>query len=71
MEGRRFTIGHLVEYVILLPLNLIPFVGTLAFLVIQGRLNGPGWHTRYFQLKGFDGAAKDKWIKDHKGGYVA
>ncbi len=59
------------EYVLLLPLNLIPVVGTLAFFVIQGRLNGPGWHARYFQLKGFDEAARNNWVKERKGGYVA
>jgi len=68
---QKFTFRHLVEYVMLLPLNMVPMVGTIAFLVIQGRLNGPGWHSRYFQLKEFNESTRDNWVKERKGGYVA
>ncbi|KDQ14627.1 hypothetical protein BOTBODRAFT_187687 [Botryobasidium botryosum FD-172 SS1] len=67
----KFSISHLVEYFMMLPLNLIPIVGTATFLILQGRKNGPGFHSRYFQLKRFDAPAKDSFIKSHRGGYIA
>lgn len=67
----RFSSAGLVEYLIMLPLNLIPLVGTAIFLILQGRKNGPIYHARYFQLKGFNEAQKDAFVKQHHGGYIA
>ena len=61
----------MIEYITLLPLNLIPLVGTAVFLIVQGRNVGPNYHTRYFQLKQFDENYKNAFIKAHKGGYIA
>lgn len=69
--NNRYTLAGLVEYVMFLPLNLIPFVGTAIFLIIQGRKTGPNYHARYFQLKGFDEAQKDAFVKANRGGYIA
>lgn len=55
----------------MLPLNMIPIVGTATFLVLQGRKTGPGYHARFFQLKELDGAQRDAFIKEHHGGYIA
>lgn len=48
----RFTPRAVVRYFMYLPLNFIPVVGTVVFVLLQGKRNGPGAHARYFQLKG-------------------
>ncbi|KZS96996.1 hypothetical protein SISNIDRAFT_406774 [Sistotremastrum niveocremeum HHB9708] len=68
---QKFSPEHIIQYVIFLPLNLIPIVGTAAFLIIQGRKSGPGYHARYFQLKGFSNEERNAYIASHKGAYVA
>ncbi|KIJ40386.1 hypothetical protein M422DRAFT_173650 [Sphaerobolus stellatus SS14] len=67
----RFSPAQFIQYLAFLPLNLIPVVGTVAFLIAQGRKSGPGFHTRYYQLKKVDGAQKDQQIQERKGGYIA
>ncbi|KAH8116330.1 hypothetical protein DFH11DRAFT_1852999 [Phellopilus nigrolimitatus] len=68
---QKFSFASIVEYIVLLPLNLIPVVGTAAFLIMQGRKMGPRFHARYFQLKGFDSVHKDAFVKANSGGYIA
>ncbi|THH09730.1 hypothetical protein EW145_g1794 [Phellinidium pouzarii] len=57
---QKFSPSNIIEYLIMLPLNLIPLIGTAIFLILQGRKAGPSYHLRYFQLKGFDNTQKDK-----------
>ncbi|RAH82106.1 hypothetical protein BO86DRAFT_361911 [Aspergillus japonicus CBS 114.51] len=46
-----FSLRQILEFIVLLPLNLIPFPGgTLMFLVLTGYRAGPFHHWRYFQL---------------------
>jgi len=68
---QKFSPASLIEYILLLPLNLIPIVGTVVFLIIQGRRTGPSYHERYFQLKQYDGKTKDQFIQKNKGRYIA
>jgi len=49
----RFSPKALVHYLMWLPLNLIPVVGTVLFLIVQARKVGPDAHDRYFQLRNF------------------
>jgi hypothetical protein len=42
----KFTPKALIRYVMYLPLNFIPVVGTVAFVLIQGRTRGESVHTR-------------------------
>jgi hypothetical protein len=42
----KFTPKALIRYVMYLPLNFIPVVGTVAFVLIQGRTRGNSVHTR-------------------------
>jgi hypothetical protein len=42
----KFTPKALIRYVMYLPLNFIPIVGTVAFVLIQGRTRGESVHTR-------------------------
>jgi hypothetical protein len=42
----KFTPKALVRYVMYLPLNFIPVVGTVMFVLLQGRSRGNSVHTR-------------------------
>jgi len=68
---QKFSPAQFAEYLALLPLNLIPIVGTAVFLVIQGRKSGPSYHARYFQLKGFSDERRNQYIKENQGAYIA
>lgn len=52
-------------------LNLIPGVGPVIYVALQGRSYGPVLHARYFELRRVRGAAKDAWVKKNRGGYDA
>ena len=45
-----FSLRQIVEFVLLLPLNFVPVVGTLMFLLLTGYRAGPLHHWRYFKL---------------------
>ena len=45
-----FSLRQIVEFIIFLPLNLIPVAGTPMFLVLTGYRAGPLHHWRYFKL---------------------
>lgn len=67
----RFSPKALVRYVMYLPLNFIPVVGTVVFILLQGRSRGNGVHDRYFQLKRWSSSERSKWLSDHTGPYAA
>ncbi|KAK4682899.1 hypothetical protein QC764_120290 [Podospora pseudoanserina] len=66
----KFSVKELVRYFMYLPLNFIPVVGTVAFIVIRGRARGNSVHDRYFQLKGWSASRKSEWLSKHKGPYT-
>ncbi|KAG6067769.1 hypothetical protein E4U32_002938 [Claviceps aff. humidiphila group G2b] len=47
-----WSMTQMVELVVFLPLNLIPYVGTPAFIVITGTRLGKLAHYRWYQLRG-------------------
>ncbi|KAF2853693.1 hypothetical protein T440DRAFT_443367 [Plenodomus tracheiphilus IPT5] len=49
-----FSFRQIAEFVILLPLNFVPYVGVPMFLLLTGYRAGPFQHWRYFQLLGYD-----------------
>lgn len=61
---------QIAELVIFLPLNLIPVVGTPAFIIITGARLGKLAHYRWFQLKGFSKEQQKKQLRDHAWEYV-
>ncbi|KAK4540602.1 hypothetical protein LTR36_009032 [Oleoguttula mirabilis] len=67
----KFSPVALIRYFMYLPLNFIPVVGTVAFVFLQGRRNGPSAHSRYFQLKGMNGTQREKHIEERKGAYTS
>lgn len=66
----KFTPSALIRYFLYLPLNFIPVVGTIIFVVLQGRRAGPAAHSRYFQLKEWNSSQRQKHIEQHKGAYT-
>ena len=66
----RFTPSAIIRYFMYLPLNLIPVVGTVLFVILQGRRLGPNAHTRYFQLKGMSKREKEEFIENRKAAYT-
>ena len=67
----RFSPKALVRYVMYLPLNFIPVVGTVAFILVNGRSRGQSVHDRYFQLKRWSTAQRSDWLASHTGPYTA
>ncbi|RMD40985.1 hypothetical protein DV735_g4152, partial [Chaetothyriales sp. CBS 134920] len=61
----------IIRYVLYWPLNFIPIVGTLIFIITQGRRNGPAALSRYFQLKGWSKTQRDTHIEANRGAYTA
>ena len=67
---QKFTPKALIRYLMYLPLNFIPVVGTVIFVVLQGKRAGPAAHTRYFQLKGWNSNQRQKHIEEYKAAYT-
>ncbi|SCZ89986.1 BZ3500_MvSof-1268-A1-R1_Chr9g10663 [Microbotryum saponariae] len=67
----KFSTEGLVRYVLTLPLNLVPAVGTIFFLFFNGWSSGPAALNRYFQLKGFDKQEKKAFVDQHHPGLTS
>ncbi|KAI0162259.1 hypothetical protein GGR57DRAFT_453591 [Xylariaceae sp. FL1272] len=67
---QKFTPKALIRYVMYLPLNFIPVVGTLIFIGLQGRNRGKAVHGRYFQLKRWSSSQQHDWLERHVGPYT-
>jgi len=63
-EYAPFSFRQVLEFLILLPLNFVPFVGVPIFLLATGYRAGPllGW--RYFKLRGFDKKQRKAFVRD-------
>ncbi|KAJ4398817.1 hypothetical protein N0V85_006188 [Neurospora sp. IMI 360204] len=51
-EFQPFSLKQIIELIVFLPFNLIPYGGTVAFLMITGSRYGKLSHHRWFQLRG-------------------
>lgn len=58
-----FSLRQILEFIILLPLNLIPIAGTPMFLVLTGYRAGPFHHWRYFKLLEFTKKERKLYVK--------
>ena len=67
---QKFSPNALIRYLMYLPLNFIPVVGTVMFVILQGKRAGPAAHTRYFQLKQWNNTQKQKHIDEYKAAYT-
>ena len=61
-----FSVRQIMEFIIFLPLNLIPVAGTPIFLFLTGHRAGPLHHWRYFKLLGYNGKERKKFVKGRK-----
>lgn len=61
-----FSLRQIVEFVILLPVNLIPFVGVPIFLILTGYRAGPFHHWRYFKLRDFSRKERKEYIANRQ-----
>lgn len=66
----KFTPKAIIRYFMYLPLNFIPLVGTVLFIIMQGRRFGPAAHARYFQLKGMNKSQREDFVEKHKAAYT-
>lgn len=65
-----FSLRQILEFVILLPVNLIPFVGVPIFLILTGYRAGPFHHWRYFRLRGFSKKERKEYIRNRQLKYM-
>lgn len=68
---QKFTPKAIVRYVMYLPLNFIPVVGTVIFVLLQGRNRGNSVHDRYFQLKKWSPSTRQEWLQENTAAYTA
>ncbi|KAF4554658.1 Hypothetical protein D9617_4g004130 [Elsinoe fawcettii] len=63
-EYYPFSLRQIVELVILLPLNLVPYVGVPLFLLATGYRAGPLQQWRLYKLKGFNKKQRKEYINN-------
>lgn len=61
-----FSFRQMFEFVVFLPLNLIPVAGVPVFLFLTGYRAGPLHHWRLFKLRGYDSKERKAFIKSHQ-----
>ena len=66
----KFTPTAIIRYLMYLPLNFIPVVGTAIFVLLQGKNFGPNAHTRYYQLKNMSATQKEQHVEERRGAYT-
>ena len=66
----KFTPTAIIRYFMYLPLNFIPVVGTVMFVVLQGRKAGPAAHSRYFQLKQWNSSQRRRHVEEYQAAYT-
>lgn len=67
---QKWTPKAIIRYFLYLPLNMIPIVGTVLFVILQGRKFGPTAHARYFQLKKMDKRQQEQFIERRQAAYA-
>ncbi|KAI3319859.1 hypothetical protein HD806DRAFT_508138 [Xylariaceae sp. AK1471] len=65
-----WSLIQIVELIVCLPLNLIPYVGTPAFLIITGTRLGTFAHYRWFELRGLNKKERKLAIRNRKWDYT-
>jgi hypothetical protein len=67
---QKFTPSAIIRYFMYLPLNFIPIVGTVLFVILQGRKFGPAAHARYFQLKQMNKSEREQFVEKRRAAYA-
>ncbi|KAF2867158.1 hypothetical protein BDV95DRAFT_503127 [Massariosphaeria phaeospora] len=68
---QKFTPKAIIRYFMYLPLNFIPVIGTVLFVILQGRKFGPTAHARYFQLKQMKKGEQDAFVEQRRAAYTS
>ena len=66
----KWSPDAMIKYVLYLPLNLIPVVGTGMFVVLQGKRYGPHAHQRYFQLKAMNASQREQFVEEKRAAFT-
>ena len=61
-----FSFRQIFEFVLFLPLNLVPVAGTPIFLILTGYRGGPLHHWRYFKLLDFTKRERKEYLHRRK-----
>ena len=61
-----FSLRQILEFIVFLPMNLIPVAGTPMFLFITGYRAGPFHHWRYFKLLDFTKKERQAFVKQRQ-----
>jgi uncharacterized protein involved in cysteine biosynthesis len=65
-----FSFQQIIEFILFLPINLIPVAGVPLFLVLTGYRAGPFHHWRYFKLLDFTKNERKKFIQKRQISYT-
>lgn len=65
-----WSLIQIIELIICLPLNFIPYVGTPAFIIITGARLGTFAHYRWFELRGLDKRERKVAIRNRSWDYT-
>lgn len=65
-----FSLRQIVEFILLLPLNLVPWAGVPLFLWLTGYRAGPLQQYRYFVLRGFTKKEKKVFVRERRRQYT-
>ena len=65
-----FSFRQIVEFIVFLPLNFLPWIGVPLFLFLTGYRAGPLQHWRYFKLKGMDRKQRNAFIEERRWMYT-
>lgn len=66
-----FSFRQIIEFVVLLPLNFVPWIGVPVFLWLTGYRAGPLQHWRYFKLKEYGKQERDAFVKSRRLQYTS
>ncbi|KAL2163839.1 hypothetical protein VTH06DRAFT_5898 [Thermothelomyces fergusii] len=69
-EFQPFSFKQIIELIVFLPLNLVPYVGPIAFIMITGSRFGKLSHHRWFKLRGLDRQAKKRELRLRRWEYL-
>ena len=65
-----FSLRQIIEFIVFLPVNLIPIVGVPVFLLLTGYRAGPFQHWRYFKLLELSKKERLQFVKKRKMKYT-
>jgi hypothetical protein len=65
-----FSLRQIVEFVVLLPVNFVPYIGVPLFLMLTGYRAGPLLMWRYFSLRGFSKKERNAYIRKRRWSYA-